>query len=93
MVIDGNDVLLQNDFFTLTKPFQLQTSRAVMLRYTRICSPLSADEAPADYIYRATIECRLGFLQSTASTVKTLKWALEYSAGGAMSLRTTARKA
>lgn len=87
MVIDGQDVPLRSDLVTLTKPYRLTAGQAVMVRYGRVCSPASPDEAPADYIYRATIECRLGFLSPTAPTVKQIKWVLDYSQGGELSLR------
>jgi hypothetical protein len=87
IVIDGQDVPLRSDFVTLTKPYRLEAGKAVMVCYGRLCGPGSPDEAPADYIYRATIECRLGFLAPTAPAVKELNWVLDYSQEGTLSLR------
>lgn len=86
-IIDGHDIPLRSDFITLTKPYHLEAGQSVMARYGRLCSPATLDEAPADYIYRATIECRLGFLASTAPAVREFNWVLDYSQGGTLSLR------
>lgn len=87
IVIDGDDVLLRRDFSTLRKPFRLDAGRAVIVHYARVCSPALEDEAPADYIYCSTVECKLGFLPSTARSVTPLSWILDYSEGGKLALR------
>lgn len=87
MVIDGLENALRGDLITLERPFGLEVGRAVIASYTRLCSPMMPDEAPADYIYRASIECKIGFLASNKSYISTHTWVLDYSEGGRISLR------